>query len=136
MLKSILFPVIKKPITLKQTITGIAKTNAIFLAYCLTITTIALIFKNPSSTATSIYDSPIIAWAKIPSLIFIIWDAWITYKFLKTRLQTNGYRVPIVTIYLFLGSFYFIFHPDGLVSFILAVAICYYTGRKFIKQKS
>lgn len=66
MLKSILFPVIKKPITLKQTITGIAKINAIFLAYCLTITAIALIFKNPSSTATSIYDSPIIAWAKIP----------------------------------------------------------------------
>ena len=136
MLKSILFPVIKKPITLQQTIKGIAKINALFLVYCLTITAIALIFKNPSSTATSIYDSPIIAWAKIPSLIFIIWDAWITYQFLKVRLQTNGYRVPIVNIYLFLGSFYFIFHPDGIFTFIFAVAICYYTGKKFIKEKS
>ena len=136
MLKSILFPIIKKPITLKQMLIGIAKINALFAAYCLIITILALTFRNPNDAVLALYNTPIIAWAKIPSLIFILWDAWVTYKFLQTRLQTNGYKFPIVTIYLFLGSFYFIFKPDGILTFLSALAICYYTGKKFIKEKA
>ena len=135
-MKEILFPIIKKPITLQQTLVSLAKINALFLAYCLIITAIALIFKNPNDVTTNLYNNPIIAWAKIPSLIFMFWTAWINYKILKTRLQTNGYKLPIVTIYLFLGSFYFIFHPDGIFTFVLALAICYYSGKKFIKEKA
>lgn len=136
MLKSILFPIIKKPITLKQMLIGIAKINALFAAYCLIITILALTFRNPNDAALALYNTPIIAWAKIPSLIFILWDAWVTYKFLKTRLQTNGYKFPIVTIYLFLGSFYFIFKPDNILTFLFALIICYHAGKKFLKEKA
>ena len=136
MLKSILFPIIRMPITLKQMLIGIAKINTIFAAYCLIITILALTFRNPNDAALALYDTPIIAWAKIPSLIFILWDAWVTYKFLKTRLQTNWYKFSIITIYLFLGSFYFIFKPDGILTFLFAIAMCYYTGKKFIKEKA
>lgn len=133
MLQSILFPTISKPISLKNTILGIIKINICFFCYCFIITAIALLFRNPNDNMTPLYDTPIVAWAKIPSLLFIIWNIWITYKFLKTRLQTNGWRFPIITIYLFIGSLYFITHPNNLIDFIVAALLFYYTGSKFIK---
>ena len=133
MLKSILFPVVEKPITLKQTIKGVVQINTLFLIYYLIITLIALILKTPTVNTTDMYNNPIIAWIKIPSLIFCFWDVWVSYKYLKARLQTNGCKFPLTTIYLFFGSLYFIFHPDGIIDFIIGILLCYHTGRKFIK---
>lgn len=134
---SILFPKIERPITLTQMIAGIVRINLVLLVYYIIVVAITSFFVKNSGDAMDVFSlaNPKMYWLTIPSIILFLWDMRVTYKFLKIRLETNGYFSPVVTIGLFLIAMQVLQHPGHWIDRVIALGIMYYTGRKLVTPR-
>lgn len=131
-----LFPKIHEELSFMDMIFGILKTLSGFTIYAIILTVFALVINKNDGSNLNIYNNPLVSWTKPITLIWIISVIWKIYQYSKCRLLTNGYKFPIINLYLFIGSIYYIIKPENILSFIIGMIIFIGIGRKFIYAKS